>query len=98
MNKKLLQNTEAVTKWYLGIQTIFKNIQVCNNWSRKEAWDRLKIELINADCEGDFIPYDIEWLRGLPLYRKKSSIEAAIRVSKKYSDSIPLLDSLAKLL
>ena len=43
MNKKLLQNTEAVTKWYLGIQTFFKNIQVCNNWSRTEAWDRFKM-------------------------------------------------------
>ena len=50
MNKKLLQNTEAVTKWYLGIQTIFKNIQVCNKWSRQEVWNKLKIELINADC------------------------------------------------
>ena len=30
------------------IQTIFKHIQLSNNWSKQEAWDKLKIELINS--------------------------------------------------
>ena len=97
MNQNLLQNKEAVKKWYLGIQTIFEHIQVCNNWSKQEAWDKLKIELINAVGEGQFIPDDLEWVRGLLLYGKKPTIEEALRVLKRYPDTTPLIDSLAKL-
>ena len=97
MNQNLLQNKEAVKKWYLGIQTIFEHIQVCNNWSKQEAWDKLKIELINAVGEGQFIPDDLEWVRGLLLYGKKPTTEEALRVSKRYPDSTPLIDALAKL-
>ena len=97
MNQNLIENTEAVTKWYVGIQTIFKHIQKCNNWSKQEAWDKLKIELINAVGEGDLIPDDLDWVRGLLLHGKKPTIEEAIRVSKRYPDTTPLIDSLAKL-
>ena len=38
MNKKLLQNTEAVTKWYLGIQTIFKNNKYLITGVDKKHW------------------------------------------------------------
>jgi len=97
MNQKLLDNTEAVTKWYVGIQTIFKHIQTSNHWTKQEAWDKLKIELVNAVGEGDFIPDDLEWVRGLLLYGKKPTTEEALRVSKRYPDSTPLIDALAKL-
>ena len=97
MNQNLIENTEAVTKWYVGIQAIFKHIQICNNWSKQEAWDKLKIELINAVGEGDLIPDDLDWVRGLLLHGKKPTIEEAIRVSKRYPDTTPLIDSLAKL-
>ena len=36
MNQNLLENTEAVIKWYEGIQTIFKHLQVSNNWSNNK--------------------------------------------------------------
>ena len=39
MDQNLLENKEAVIKWYEGIQTIFKYLQVSNNWSKQEAWD-----------------------------------------------------------
>ena len=97
MNQTLLENTEAVIKWYEGIQTIFKHLQVSNNWSKQQAWDKLKIELINAVGEGELIPDDLEWVRGLLLHGKKPTTEEAIRVSKRYPDSTPLIDSLAKL-
>ena len=97
MNQNLIDNTEAVIKWYSGIQTIFKHVQKSNNWSKQEAWDKLKMELINSIDEGEFIPDDLEWVRGLLLYGKKPTTEEAIRVSKRYPDSTPLIDSLAKL-
>ena len=97
MNQNLLENTEAVTKWYLGVQTIFEHVQLCNNWSKQEAWDKLKIELINAVGEGEFVPDDLEWVRDLLLHGKKPTIEEALRVSKRYQNSTPLIDSLAKL-
>ena len=97
MNQNLLENTEAVIKWYEGIQTIFKHVQESNNWSKQEAWDKLKIELINAVGEGELIPDDLEWVRDLLLHEKAPSTEEAIRVSKRYPDSTPLIDSLAKL-
>ena len=97
MDQNLLENKEAVIKWYEGIQTIFKYLQVSHNWSKQEAWDKLKIELINAVGEGEFVPDDLEWVRGLLLHDKAPTTEEAIRVSKRYPDSTPLIDSLAKL-
>ena len=97
-NQIEVENTEQVRKWYLGVQTIFEHIQVCNNWSKQEAWDQLKIELINAVEEGDFVPDDLEWVRGLLLYGKEPTTEEAVRVSRRYTDSTPLIDSLAKFL
>ena len=97
MNQNLLENTEAVTKWHTGIQTIFKHVQESNNWSKQEAWNKLKIELINAVGEGELIPDDLEWVRGLLLYGNTPTTEEAIRISKRYPDSTPLIDSLAKL-
>ena len=97
MNQTLRENKEAVTKWYLGIQTIFEHVQLSNNWSKQEAWDKLKIELISSVGEADFIPDDLEWVRGLLLHGKKPTIEEAIRVSKRYKNTTPLIDSLAKL-
>ena len=97
MKQNLLENEAAVKKWYVGIQTIFKHLQVSNNWSKQEAWDKLEIELINAVGEGELIPDDLEWVRGLLLHGKTPTTEEAIRVSKRYVDSTPLIDSLAKL-
>ena len=97
MNKNLIENREDVKKWYLGIQTIFEHIQLSNNWSKEEAWDKLKIELIQSVGERDIIPDDLEWIKGILLDGKKINIEEALRVSKRYPNSTPLIDSLAKL-
>ena len=96
-NQTLLENRESVLKWYVGIQTIFKHIQVSNNWSKEKAWDQLEIELINAVGDGDFVPDDLEWVKDLLLYGKKPSTEEALRVSQRYPDSTPLIDALSKL-
>ena len=97
MNQNLLENEEAVIKWYVGIQTIFKHLQEVNSWSKQEAWDKLEIELIKSVGEGELIPDDLEWVKGLLLHGKITTTEEAIRVSQRYRDSTPLLDSLAKL-
>ena len=96
-NKIGFNNAEQVRKWYLGVKTIFEHIQVCNNWSKQEAWDKLKIELINTVDERDFVPDDLEWVRDLLLYGKEPTTEEAVRVSQRYPDSTPLIDSLSKL-
>ena len=97
MNQNLIENIEDVKKWYLGIQTIFDHIQLCNNWSKEEAWDKLKIELINSVGEGELIPDDLEWVKGLLMDGNEINIEEALRVSKRYPDSTPLLDALSRL-
>ena len=95
-NHIVLENTEQVRKCYAGIQTIFEHIQERNSWSKEEAWEKLKIELINAVGESELIPDDLEWVRGLLLYGKEPTTEEAVRVSRRYPDSTPLIDSLAK--
>ena len=97
MNQNLIENIEDVKKWYLGIQTIFEHIQLCNNWSKEEAWDKLRIELINSVGERNLILDDLDWVRGLLLHGKTPTIEEALRVSQRYPDSTPLLDALSKL-
>ena len=97
MNQNLVQNVENVRKWYLGIQTIFKHVQKTNNWSKQEAWDKLEVELINSVGEGELVPDDLDWVRGLLLFGKEPSTEEALRVSKRYRNSTPLIDSLEKL-
>ena len=37
MKQNLLENEEAVIKWYVGIQTIFKHLREVNNWSKQES-------------------------------------------------------------
>ena len=96
-NHLVLENTEQVRKWYAGIQTIFEHIQERNSWSKEEAWEKLKIELINAVGESDLIPDDLEWVRGLLINGIEPTTEEALRVSKRYPDSTPLIDSLGKL-
>ena len=97
MNQNLIENIEDVKKWYLGIQTIFEHIQLCNNWSKEEAWDKLRIELINSVGERNLIPDDLEWVKGLLIDGNEINIEEALRVSKRYPDSTPLLDALSRL-
>jgi|TARA_B100000085_G_scaffold270559_1_gene283097 hypothetical protein len=97
MKQNLLENEDAVIKWYVGIQTIFNHLQEVNNWSKQEAWDKLEIELIKAVGEGELIFDDLEWVRGLLLHGKTTTTEEAIRVSQRYRNSTPLIDSLAKL-
>ena len=97
MNQNLIENIEDVKKWYLGIQTIFEHIQLCNNWTKEEAWDKLRIELINSVGEGELIPDDLEWVKGLLMDGNEINIEEALRVSKRYPDSTPLLDALSRL-
>ena len=41
-------NPDKVRVWYEGIQLIFKHIQESNNWSKQEAQNELKIELIHS--------------------------------------------------
>ena len=97
MTQNLLENEKAVKKWYVGVQTIFKHLQEVNNWSRQEAWNNLEIELIKSVGEGELIPDDLEWVKGLLLHGKIITTEEAIRVSQRYRNSTPLIDSLAKL-
>ena len=97
MNQNLIENIEDVKKWYLGIQTIFEHIQLCNNWSKEEAWDKLRIELINSVGERNLILDDLEWVKGLLIDGNEINIEEALRVSKRYPDSTPLLDALSRL-
>ena len=97
MNQNSIENIQDVKKWYLGIQTIFEHIQLCNNWSKEEAWEKLRIELIKSVGEGDLIPDDLEWVKGLLLHGEKINIEEALRVSKRYPNSTPLIDSLSRL-
>ena len=97
MNQNLIENIEDVKKWYLGIQTIFEHIQLCNNWSKEEAWDKLRIELINSVGERNLIIDDLEWVKGLLIDGNEINIEEALRVSKRYPDSTPLLDALSRL-
>ena len=97
MNQNLLENEESVIKWYVGIQTIFKHLQEVNNWSKQEAWDKLELELIKSVGEGELIPDDLDWVKGLLLHGKITTTEEAIRVSQRYRNSTPLIDSLAKL-
>ena len=97
MTQNLLENEKAVKKWYVGVQTIFKHLQEVNKWSKQEAWDKLEIELIKSVGEGELIPDDLEWVKGLLLHGKITTTEEAIRVSQRYRNSTPLIDSLAKL-
>ena len=92
-----LTASHKVRKWYEGIHSIFKLIQEKNNWNKQEAWDKLKIELINEVGHENFIPDDLEWIKGLLLDEIFPSTEECLRVAKRYSHKTPLLDALNKL-
>ena len=90
-------NSHKVRKWYEGIHSIFKHIQEKNNWNKQEAWDKLKIELINEVGHENFIPDDLEWVKSLLLDEIFPTTEECLRVSKRYPHKTPLLDALSKL-
>ncbi len=90
-------NPQKVRKWYVGIHSIFKYIQKKHNCNKKEAWDKLEIELINEVGYENFIPDDLDWVKDLLLYDKFPSTEECLRVAQRYPNKTPLLDALYKL-
>ena len=93
-----MDNTEKVEKWLQGIHDIFLHIQQKNNWSKKEAWDKLKVQLINEVDERDFNLDDLSWVESILLYDKNPSTLEVVRVSQRYLNSTPLLNSLNSLI
>ena len=91
-------NKKKVRDWYLGIKKIFNHIQEKNNWSKKVTWDRLEIELRKSVEKESFVSDDLEWVKNILFYDKKPSIDEVMRVSQRYTDRTPLIDSLKKLL
>ena len=91
-------NPQKVKEWYLGIQVIFKYLQKKHNFNKKEAWEKLEIELINAVGYENFIPDDLDWVKFILLYDKYPTTEECLRVALRYPNKTPLLDSLKKFL
>ena len=89
-------NPKKVRQWYLGIHEIFKHIQEKNNWSKQQAWYKLKIELLNAVGSKDFVPDDLDWVKDILLEDKFPTTEECLRVAQRYSNKTPLLDALKK--
>ena len=89
-------NPEKIRQWYLGIHEIFKQIQKINNFSKQEAWDKLKTELINEVGYENFIPDDLDWVKDILLEDKFPTTEECLRVAQRYSNKTPLLDALKK--
>ena len=89
-------NPQKIRQWFLGIHVIFKHIQKKNNWSKQEAWDKLKIELINEVGYENFIPDDLDWVKGILLEDIFPTTEECSRVAQRYPNTTPLLDSLKK--
>ncbi|KGF89394.1 MULTISPECIES: hypothetical protein [Prochlorococcus] len=93
---KDFNNPEKVREWYLGIKAVFKHIQQKNNWFKQKAWDKLKIELINAVGSKSFIPDDLDWVEGILIKDIRPTTQECLRVAKRYPQKTPLLDSLKK--
>ena len=91
-------NPAKVSKWYIGILAIFKHIQKKNNWSKEEAWDKLKIELVKQVGYENFIPDDLEWVKGILLEDIYPTTQECLRVAQRYPHTTPLLDALKKLI
>ena len=91
-------NPQKIREWYLKIHFIFEHIQRKNNWNKKEAWEKLKIELINAVGHENFIPDDLDWVKSILLFDRYPTIEECLRVALRYPNKMPLLDSLKKFL
>ena len=91
-------NHKKVSEWYLGIHAIFNYVQEKNNWNKYQAWDKLKIILLNTVGPKNFVSDDLDWVKRILLDDKKPSMEECLRVAKRYSNSTPLLDSLKKLI
>ena len=91
------ENVEQVRKWYLGVQLTFKQIQKQNNYSKKQAWEKLKIELFKSVSKEDFVQIDLEWVEGLLLHEKIPTTEEVSRFEKRYPNQTPLIDALAKI-
>ena len=90
-------NPQKIRQWFLGIHVIFKHIQKKNNWSKQEAWDELKIELIHeVGGVGNFSPDDLDWIKSLLIDDKLPTTQECLRVAQRYPNTTPLLDSLKK--
>ena len=89
-------NPEKVREWYLGIRFIFEHIRKNNNWTQKEAWDNLKIKLINALGSKNLVPDDLDWVKGILLHGKEPKTDECLRVAQRYPNKTPLLDALKK--
>ena len=91
-------NHKNVREWYLGIHRIFKHIQETKNWNKYEAWNKLKIELINTVGPKNYVRDDLDWVKSILLDDIKPTTEECLRVAKRYPNTTPLLDSLKNLI
>tara|TARA_B100001109_G_scaffold131899_1_gene107272 strand:- start:172 stop:483 length:312 start_codon:yes stop_codon:yes gene_type:complete len=89
-------NPKKVRKWFLGIHQIYSFIQEKNFWSKEQAWDKLKIELINNVGSNNLILDDLEWVKGILVDHIEPSTDECLRVSQRYPNQTPLLDALRK--
>ena len=89
-------NPQKIREWYLGIRLIFNHIKKTHNWNKHEAWDKLKIELINSVGHENLIPDDLDWVKSLLVDGIYPTTEECLRVAQRYPDKTPLLDSLKK--
>ena len=89
-------NPEKVREWYLGIHAVFKYIQQKNGWTKQKAWDKLKIELINAVGPKSFIPDDLDWVEDILIKDIMPTTQECLRVAQRYPLNTPLLDSFKK--
>jgi len=78
-------NPRKIKEWYLKIHEVFNHIMIKNNWSKTEAWHKLKIELINTVGSKNFVPDDLDWIKGILLNDKEPTTEECLRVAKKIS-------------
>ena len=97
MDESDFDNDEQVRKWYQGIQSIFKHMQQQNNYDKKRAWDKLKIELLKSVAREDFVQDDLEWVEDLLLHEIIPTTEEACKFEKKYPNQTPIIDALAKI-
>ena len=89
-------NPQKVREWYLGVHLIFEHIREKHNWTKKKTWYKLKIELINAVGPENLIADDLDWVKGILLDDIYPTTQEYLRVSQRYPNKMPLLDSLKK--
>ena len=95
--KKLEDMEKKMLEWQSGIRILYKDLQTTHNWTDKQVWKELEIEVRRICPVSEFGADDLAWCREILTSKRDITLWEAVRLTIRFKHSTPLLDAINNL-